>query len=595
MEETAASAKVSSNNKGENYELRAELNSEYRDKRKEAVKQVIANMTVGKDVSSLFADLVKNMQTLDMELKKLIYLYLINYAKTQPELVILAVNTFVKDSDDPNPLVRSLALRTMGCLRVERITDYLLEPVRKGLADRDPYVRKTAALCVPKLFDLNPAIAIDNGLIGTLQDMLTDKNPMVIANVVCALSEINGASKQKDVFVIDESKLASLLAALNECTEWGQIAILEAISTYIPQAPAIADLVDRIVPRLQHSNSSVVLAAVKTLMVFHQLNYNPEINALILKKIEPSLVTLLSSESEIQFVVLRNISLLLQVAPQLLSAEIHMFFIKYNDPLYIKLEKLHVLGVLCTLDNYTAVALELVEYCNEVDLVFARTAVKTLGRLACRLPGCSEQIVHALVELLKTGRAHLVAEALVVMADILRTFKNQYAALVPTLVELETDDARARAAVCWMVGEFVAILPSPLTALERFEFSDEPTNVQLALLTATVKCFLHDSGIATHVQDMLKKGTESENPDIRDRGYLYWRLLSTPNAKVVFFNVACRSGYPVCHPAQYPASAARAGASSYPRARKFGVCIPQTSLVDRYRLTSRRGAVSRVR
>jgi AP-1 complex subunit beta-1 len=62
------------------------------------VKRVIAAMTVGKDVSPLFADVVKNMQTEDLELKKLVYLYLMNYAKTQPELVILAVNTFVKVS-----------------------------------------------------------------------------------------------------------------------------------------------------------------------------------------------------------------------------------------------------------------------------------------------------------------------------------------------------------------------------------------------------------------------------------------------------------------------------------------------------------------
>lgn len=53
-------------------------------------------MTVGKDVSGLFPDVLKNMQTEDIELKKLVYLYLMNYAKTQPELVILAVNTFVK-------------------------------------------------------------------------------------------------------------------------------------------------------------------------------------------------------------------------------------------------------------------------------------------------------------------------------------------------------------------------------------------------------------------------------------------------------------------------------------------------------------------
>lgn len=64
--------------------------------KKEAVKRVIANMTAGRDVSALFADVIKCMQTTDMELKKLVYLYLINYAKSQPELVILAINTFCK-------------------------------------------------------------------------------------------------------------------------------------------------------------------------------------------------------------------------------------------------------------------------------------------------------------------------------------------------------------------------------------------------------------------------------------------------------------------------------------------------------------------
>lgn len=37
----------------------------------------------------------------NLELKKLVYLYLINYAKSQPDLAMLAVNTFVKDANDP--------------------------------------------------------------------------------------------------------------------------------------------------------------------------------------------------------------------------------------------------------------------------------------------------------------------------------------------------------------------------------------------------------------------------------------------------------------------------------------------------------------
>lgn len=38
-------------------------------------------MTLGKDVSALFPLIVKNMETPNIELKKLIYLYIINYAK----------------------------------------------------------------------------------------------------------------------------------------------------------------------------------------------------------------------------------------------------------------------------------------------------------------------------------------------------------------------------------------------------------------------------------------------------------------------------------------------------------------------------------
>ena len=46
--------------------------------------------------SQLFPDVVKCGQTDDLELKKLVYLYLMNYAKSQPDLSIMAVHTFVK-------------------------------------------------------------------------------------------------------------------------------------------------------------------------------------------------------------------------------------------------------------------------------------------------------------------------------------------------------------------------------------------------------------------------------------------------------------------------------------------------------------------
>ena len=42
----------------------------------------------------------------------------------------------------------ALAIRTIGCLHAEKIIDYLCDPLQKCLQDENPYVRKTAALCV---------------------------------------------------------------------------------------------------------------------------------------------------------------------------------------------------------------------------------------------------------------------------------------------------------------------------------------------------------------------------------------------------------------------------------------------------------------
>lgn len=52
----------------------------------------------------------------------------------------------LQDSQDPNPLIRALAVRTMGCIRVDKITEYLCDPLQRCLKDEDPYVRKTAAV-----------------------------------------------------------------------------------------------------------------------------------------------------------------------------------------------------------------------------------------------------------------------------------------------------------------------------------------------------------------------------------------------------------------------------------------------------------------
>lgn len=70
--------------KGEFFELKAELNSQSNSVRKEAVRKTIAAMTIGKDVSSLFTDVLKCMQSPQIDIKKLVYLYIVSYAHTKP-------------------------------------------------------------------------------------------------------------------------------------------------------------------------------------------------------------------------------------------------------------------------------------------------------------------------------------------------------------------------------------------------------------------------------------------------------------------------------------------------------------------------------
>jgi len=158
-----------------------------------------------------------------------------NYAKTQPDLAILAVNTFVTDSTkSPNPLIRALAIRTMGCIRVDKITEYLCQPLHQALKDPDPYVRKTAVVCVAKLYDISPDLVTGQGFLDMLLDMLVDSNSMVVSNAVAALSEIDDGNANP-IFQVTGQNLNKLLAALNECTEWGQIYILNSLAGYVPR------------------------------------------------------------------------------------------------------------------------------------------------------------------------------------------------------------------------------------------------------------------------------------------------------------------------------------------------------------------------
>ena len=93
--------------------------------------------------------------------------------------------------DKHNPLLRALAVRTMGCIRVSQLTEYLVEPLKAALQDDDSYVRKTGVICIVKLYESDPQLIESLKFIDMLQNLLTDGNPMVVSNTVAAFSHIS--------------------------------------------------------------------------------------------------------------------------------------------------------------------------------------------------------------------------------------------------------------------------------------------------------------------------------------------------------------------------------------------------------------------
>lgn len=421
----------------------------------------------------------------------------------------------------------------MGCIRVEKITEYLCEPLSRCLKDDDPYVRKTAAVCVAKLYDISPDLVEERGFIDTLRDLISDANPTVVANAVSALSEI-AENSGKDVMMVTANVLHKLLAALNECTEWGQVFILDSLSLYAPQDSKEAEgIIERVTPRLQHANSAVVMSAVKVVLRYLDEVTNQDTIRAICKKLAPPLVTLLNSEPEIQYVALRNINLIVLKRPKILEHEIKVFFCKYNDPIYVKMEKLEIIIRLVSEKNVEQVLLELKEYATEVDVEFVRRSVRAIGRCAIKLERATERCINVLLDLIKTKVSYVVQEAVVVIKDIFRKYPNRYEGIISTLCENleDLDEPEAKASMVWIIGEYAERIDNADELLESFleTFPDETSSVQLQLLTAAVKLFLKQpENTQEMVQKVLNLATEhSDNPDLRDRGYIYWRLLSS--------------------------------------------------------------------
>ncbi|KAM8719248.1 hypothetical protein ACLKA7_011890 [Drosophila subpalustris] len=191
----------------------------------EAMKRIIGMIARGRDASDLFPAVVKNVVSKNIEVKKLVYVYLVRYAEEQQDLALLSISTFQRALKDPNQLIRASALRVLSSIRVSMIVPIVMLAIRDSAADLSPYVRKTAAHAIPKLYSLD-ADQKDE-LVMVIEKLLSDRTTLVVGSAVMAFDEV--CPERVDLIHKNYRKLCNLLVDVDE---WGQVIIINMLTRY---------------------------------------------------------------------------------------------------------------------------------------------------------------------------------------------------------------------------------------------------------------------------------------------------------------------------------------------------------------------------
>jgi vesicle coat complex subunit len=123
---------------------------------------------------------------------------------------------------DANPLIRALALRTVSYIHVREFVEGTILPLKKLMADSDPYVRKTSAFCVAKLYDHDKYMVERSDLIERLNRMLKDENPTVVSSALAALLDIWERSESIKL-TIDYPSASKIISILPDCSEYATV------------------------------------------------------------------------------------------------------------------------------------------------------------------------------------------------------------------------------------------------------------------------------------------------------------------------------------------------------------------------------------
>ena len=452
-------------------------------------------MTLGIDVSRLFTEMIMASATTDMVQKKLVYLYLCNYAESHSELTLLAINTLQKNCRDHNPMVRGMALRSMCSLRVENLVEYVLQPLQDGLRDKSAYVRKTAVMGCVKLYYTSESVVNECSIPDTLYAMMRDSDPLVVANCVVALDEILSA---EGGVVLTREIAHRLLNDLSAFPAWSQCTILAIVVRYVPSNDdEVFDILNVLDDRLKHPNSGVVLAAAQLFLHFTR-NLDDEIKEDVYARLKVPLISKMSAGSaELSFAVLNHLEVLLCRAPALLEDDFASFFCRYNDPGFVKYKKLDLLTTITTAKNITAVVEELAAYVTDVDVDMARRSLAAIGRIGVRHPDSADYVMQMLTLFLDLGTGYITAGTLVELQRMLRRYPALSEEVVPKLSgmadpDVYDSDPEARCALLWMLGRYGSEVDDAPYIVEPMALAvmDEPSAaVKLQLLTTAVQLF----------------------------------------------------------------------------------------------------------
>ncbi|XP_030633398.1 AP-3 complex subunit beta-2 isoform X3 [Chanos chanos] len=528
----------------------------------EAMKRIVAMIARGKNASDLFPAVVKNVACKNIEVKKLVYVYLVRYAEEQQDLALLSISTFQRGLKDPNQLIRASALRVLSSIRVTIIVPIMMLAIKEAASDMSPYVRKTAAHAIPKLYSLDPEQK--DQLIEVIEKLLADKTTLVAGSVVMAFEEV--CPERIDLIHKNYRKLCNLLI---DVEEWGQVVIINMLTRYArtqflnpnineslleesgekafygsddeegkeekadaaalaKRKPYVMDPDHRLLlrntkPLLQSRNAAVVMAVAQ--LYFHLA---PKAEVGVIAK---ALVRLMRSHSEVQYVVLQNVATMTIKRRGMFEPYLKSFYIRSTDPTQIKVLKLEVLTNLANETNISTILREFQTYIKSMDKDFVAATIQAIGRCATNIGEVRDTCLNGLVQLLSNRDELVVAESVVVIKKLLQMQPEQHSDIIKHMAKL-TDNIQvpmARASILWLIGEYCEhvpkIAPDVLRKMAK-TFTNEEDIVKLQIINLAAKLYLTNSKQTKLLtQYVLNLAKYDQNYDIRDRARFIRQLI----------------------------------------------------------------------